>query len=284
MEQHALDPDKLEVKEYAFKNFQDRIIKIDDAKKLPAKDFHFQKFQDSHQNDGGKHQEKIKSERALSEKSGFSISTIVQKHRGIQKQAHEEREQKIEEEVQHRFNKVRDEAYEVGHAEGVKKGQESVFEEMKSLVEEKLSILTEMINSVLTTKEDILAQQKKEIYHLVRSLTKWVILRELKDDGQYIGRLLEKLVAELQTKNHLLIQVSEENFEGMTEVLEIVQKNIGALPHVRLEIHHEMKGTGIILSSDHGIIDGTLEQQFQSLDKLFETVGIKDESASEQPS
>ena len=35
-------------------------------------------------------------------------------------------------------------------------------------------------------------------------------------------------------------------------------------------------GKGIILESENGIIDGTLEAQFISIDKLFEAVGVNE--------
>ena len=134
-----------------------------------------------------------------------------------------------------------------------------------------------MINDVLVLKEEIVNNQKQDLYNLVRNLTKWVILRELKEDGEYITRLLEKLVTEIQTKANLLVQVDQKSFEGMEDVLETVQERIGTLKNVRVEVDYDIDGQGIIIDSDNGIINGTFEEQMISLDKLFESVGLKDE-------
>ena len=130
-----------------------------------------------------------------------------------------------------------------------------------------------MVNFVLQTQEEIINQQKSEIYLLLKNLAKWIVLRELKDDGQYISRLLERLVQEMQVKSNLLIKVNKKSFEGMEEVLETVQDNLGKLNNVRVEVDYDVSENGLIVEADNGIIDGTLEEQFKKLDELFSVVG-----------
>ena len=60
----------------------------------------------------------------------------------------------------------------------------------------------------------------------------------------------------------------------MPVVLETVQKKLGELSNVRLEIDYDIKGPGIILASDNGIINATLTEQLNNLDKLFETIDL----------
>jgi flagellar assembly protein FliH len=67
--------------------------------------------------------------------------------------------------------------------------------------------LNQMIQDVYERRDKIFEEQKIEIYETIKTLPKWVILRELNEDGQYIQRLLEKLILEIQTKNNLLIPI-----------------------------------------------------------------------------
>lgn len=225
------------------------------------------------------HQKIIKVEREQAERNDFQIAPIVKEHRGITKQVLKERENRIEQEVQRRVQELKQQAYEEGFSEGVANGREEVFNQNRASSEEKIQNLTSMIIEVLGTRSDLLIDQKKQVYSLVRVLTKWVILRELKDDGQYIENLLEKLITEMQTKSNLLVHVDEKSFETMPEVLDVVQKRVGELSNVRVEIDYDIEGPGIVLECDKGILNGTITEQLKSLDKLFESVGLSQEQA-----
>ncbi len=218
-------------------------------------------------------QKKIRLERTFAEKSNFKISPIVKEHRGLNAQEHDEREKKFLDEVNRRVAEIEAQAYEKGMAEGRKAGQEEVYNETRAAVEEKIISFTEMVNYVLQTQEEIINQQKSEIYLLLKNLTKWIILRELKDDGQYIERLLTRLVQEMQTKSNLLIKVNKNAFKGMDEVLESVEESLGKLNNVRVEIDFESAENGLIVEADNGIIDATMEEQLSKLDDIFKVVG-----------
>ena len=146
---------------------------------------------------------------------------------------------------------------------------------MRSVVDQKLDNFSQMVTDVLKTHDDILTIQKQGIYLMLKNLTKWIILRELKEDGAYVERMLEKLLLEIQARNNLLIQVNSRDFAGMPEILTHIQSRLGELKNVRVEIDSAIESSGIILESDNGIINATMEEQFKSLDKLFEDVLIE---------
>lgn len=263
-----------EVSEYEFQSFS--------SSNSPAGEvtnFEFSEIGSLKKPSEDNHQKIIKIERDFAEKNDFKIAPIVKEHRGITKQVLKERELRIEQEVERRFQEVRQQAYNDGYNEGMSNGREEVFNQNRASSEEKIQNLTNMIVEVLGTRSDLLVNQKKQIYSLVRILTKWVILRELSDDGKYIENLLEKLITEMQTKSNLLIHVDEKSFEQMPEILKVVQDKVGELSNVRVEIDYDIDGPGIVLECDKGILNGTINQQMKSLDKLFETVGLGQEKS-----
>lgn len=260
---------EFEVQEYEFRSFSPT------SNSGEVQEFTFEDLEGKSIAEIERHQETIKLERQSSVASGFDISPIVQQHRGIKEQEDEEKERRISDEVNKRVAAIEEEAYRKGYDEGVQKGREDVYEQTRAATDEKLISLSEMISQTLSTQEEILNSQKHQLYTLVRNLTKWVILRELKDDGKYIERLLEKLIVETQSKSNLLIQVDQKHFEMMPEVLESVQKKLGEFTNVRVETDYDIQGTGVVVESENGIINGSLNEQFKSLDKLFESVGLE---------
>ena len=259
-----------EIQEYKFTAFND----LSDTKDN-VRTFEFQPLINKTIEQGAESfQKMIKIERNNAYNSQFKINPLVEKHRGFKNQEDAEYEARVKKEVEERINKIQEEAFKQGLNQGIAEGREEIFNEMRNVVDQKLDNFSQMVTAVLKTQEDLLDQQKKEIYTLVKNLSKWVILRELKDDGSYIERLLEKLLLEIQARNNLLILVNANNFQEMPEVLEHVESRLGKLKNVRVEIDSSVSEQGMVVESDNGIINASMDEQFKSLDKLFEDVII----------
>jgi len=257
-------------------------------------DYQFQSFTDSDFNNGevklfefkpllsgaetnvkSEFQKVIKLEREQASQSQFKINPITEKFRGLKDQEEREYEERVDQEVRRRVAEIQDEAFKAGFDEGVNQGRDEIFNQMRSSVDQKLEDVSAMVTDVLKTYEEIIHNQKHEMYVLLRNLSRWIVLRELNEDGKYIERLLERLLLEIQSRNNLLIQVSSSDFEKMPEVLSHIQSKLGEMKNVRIEIDNSVKSKGIIIESENGIINATLEEQFKSLDKLFEDVLAK---------
>lgn len=215
----------------------------------------------------------IRQERAFESKSSFSIDEIVRKHRGLTKQEQQDYENRIATEVEKRIDALREDAYNAGLEEGKKLGFDQAHKEAAEKFDEKVQYLAEQIQLAIGQVESIYDHCKLDAYSMVKNLSKWVVLKEI-DEKKYLERLLEKLILEIKTKNNLLIRVNQSAFEDMPEIIENVQRNIGKLTNARVEVEMDVERPGIILESENGIIDGTLDAQFASIDKLFESVGL----------
>lgn len=240
-------------------------------------EFDFQPLSKNQVMDVQQHEKVIKIERSNAERSNFKISPVVREHRGINRQEELERQRLIQEEVERQLVKVQKIAYQEGLEKGMQDGREEVFNQLRSEVDTKIEQLQEMITTTLSTQAELLQNEKMAVYRTIKNLTKWVILRELKDDGEYILRLLEKLISELQVKSNILIQIDPKSFTDMPDVLDLLKERMGTIDKVRVECDYDIEGPGIVVESDNGIINGSLKEQFKSLAKLFENVGLSDD-------
>ncbi len=221
----------------------------------------------------------IKKERIHMEDNQFSVSPVVDHFRGLQEQAAREREERFQRELEERFAKVKEQAYQEGFEKGQKEGFEKIQNELAQEATDKVQMLENYIQAIHEERLELLKAEKTNIYELVKTLTKWVILRELEDDGAYLERLLEKLILEIQSKSNLLLKVDKEYFSAMPEVCEIVEQKLGELQNTRVEVLQRTqndKEKGLILECDNGIIDGTLATQFETLEKLFSNLDVYD--------
>jgi flagellar assembly protein FliH len=257
-----------DVQDYKFHSFTEEDVNVGEVKPFEFKPL----LSQSQIVAKAEFQKLIKEERTHAKNTNFKVNPIVEKFRGLKDQEAQEYEASVQKEVARRVSEIQDEAFKAGFDEGVNQGREEIFNEMRNVVDQKLENFSEMITNVLSTQDAIITNQKKEIYHLLKNLSKWIILRELKDDGQYVERLLEKLLLEIQARQNLLIQVNSNDFKGMPEVLAHVQSRLGELKNVRIEIDTAIETRGMIIESDNGIINASMEEQFKSLEKLFEDV------------
>lgn len=260
-------------------NYEFEPLFSDSVAKEGLETFEFKPIERGQIVDTQKHERTIHHERKLAEEKQFKIAPIVREHRGLNRQEDLEKQRLIQEEVERQLVRIQDQAYKDGFNKGLEEGQEEVYRQTRAEVEQKLESLEGMIQQVLLTQEELLQEEKQTVYRTIKNLTKWVILRELDNDGDYVDRLLEKLISEIQLKSNILIRLDPNSFTDKPDILEMLQSKIGEMKNVRVETDYDIDGPGIIVESDNGIINGTLTEQFKSLSKLFENVGLKVEDS-----
>ena len=260
-----------DIKIFQFKNLEE----IGSSPKKDVGTYEFKKLFEK--NPAGMDIKKIERSIEDAKKNDFEILPIIKEYKEVKNYKKREAEEKIKKQVDIKVMEIKDSAYSKGHQQGLEKGKEEIFQQNENSIQENLNRLKEMIEEVAKAKEIILTDQKNELCQLIKTLTQWIILRELKSDGNYVERLLEKLLSELQAKNNILLKVNQKDFARMPEIMEYIKNNLGELANVRLEVNQNTNLPGMILESDEGIIDGTLAQQFRNLDKIFESMRIKED-------
>lgn len=217
-----------------------------------------------------KQRPEIIQEKNLAHADMFKISPIVKKHRGIQAVEEQEFKDEVEAEVKRRLESISQAAYEKGQEQGRLEGLEKITKARSVGVKENIERLRVFIDTAQQGYSTILQNQVDEVYELIKTLTKWVILRELKDDGAYLQRVLEKLIHELKTRSNILIQVNEHNFKEIPDILSQMNEKLGEFKNIRVEKIADENEPGVILESDNGILVGTLEAQFKAIDKIID--------------
>ena len=107
-----------EVEDYQFQQFTS-VIK--DADQVES--YTFSPLGGAQQRNTPQREKEIFVERKTANKTGFKISPIVQKHRGIKAQEEQELEDRIADEVERRVAAIQEEAYQKGYEEGIRYGK-----------------------------------------------------------------------------------------------------------------------------------------------------------------
>lgn len=264
---------------------------MDKYKNSEIKPFVFSDLQGSHvvtqprpenfefQNLNGKslHSEKpaeqtLRVERKFEKDKAFKIDQVVRDHRGISEQENDDLEERVAAEVERRVQEIYQKAFDQGVAEGRAEG----IDQIKAETAEKMSFLG---NDIFQLLSDFKAQievaghdHRNEMIKFVKQFSKWVLLKEM-DEKEYLSRLLEKLLHELNARRNMIIRVNEGSYSYMPDIVAHLESKLGAFSNVRIEVSNDMNYPGVILESENGIIDASLENIFSKLDRFFEQVG-----------
>lgn len=213
--------------------------------------------------------EEIRTERQFASKNNFKIDEIVRDYRGLSRQEQSDLENKIQTEVKKRIEQMSEAAFREGIEKGREEGKKAALAEFNNLIAQKVEDFEQVITQVQSQSDKIVEKNRAEIYEFIKRFTKWIVMKEI-NEKVYLEMLLEKLILELNARKNLIVKVGRANFAQMPEIIQTVESRLGQLSNVRIEIVPELNHPGIILESENGLIDGSLEGVFQNIDKVFE--------------
>ncbi len=216
-------------------------------------------------------QDALRKERTYEKKNQFKIDGVVRESRGLSQQEQSDFETRVQHEVEIRLQTAYEDAVKEGLERGREEGKAEALAEFQHQLTQKIDDFSETITSLNSQFTHLVDHNRHDIYEFVKRFTKWIILKEI-DEKTYLTTLLEKLLLELNVRKNLIIKVGRENFNQMPDVVQMVESKLGQLSNVRIEIVPEINHPGIILESENGLIDGSMEGVFQNIDKIFEQV------------
>lgn len=256
-----------EIKSFEFSDLQGAHV----VAKGDFKPFSFGELTGESMNEVKVDDETLRSERSFEKNNNFKIDGAVRASRGIAKQEQSDFEKSITEEVNRRLEAAYADAYNEGLEKGRAEGQAEAFAQYQAELNLKLDGFVEVINGVQAQNGKLMEQNRHEVYEFIKRFTKWICLKEI-NEKLYLETLLEKLILELNARKNLTVKVGRENFAQMPEIIKVVETRVGTLSNVRIEIVPEIHHPGIILESENGLIDGSIEGVFKNIDKIFESV------------
>lgn len=216
-------------------------------------------------------EEEIRSERTFARQNNFKIDDLVSDYRGLSRQEQADLEQKIQSEVERRLQASYQDAYKEGLEKGRAEGKAEALAQHEGELAQTLESFTSVLTELQAQSNAILQSSRQEIYEFIKRFTKWIILKEV-DEKVYLQQLLEKLILELNARKNLIVKVGRANFAQMPEIISAVEARLGSLQNLRVEIIPDIQHPGIILESENGLIDGSMEGVFRNIDAIFEQV------------
>jgi flagellar biosynthesis/type III secretory pathway protein FliH len=88
-----------------------------------------------------------------------------------------------------------------------------------------------------------------------------VILRELKTDPDYILRVIQTMVKDIQTRDHLRILISQEDYSRIEELRAELIQSFSDLKNLRIEVDSTLRSGESKIETDQLLFDSTRAAQ-----------------------
>jgi flagellar assembly protein FliH len=215
------------------------------------------------------------SEVDIADAERFKIDKEVFDLRQHRKAKKNELEQKIEERIQNDLSKIKESAYKEGFEKGLQDGMQKSYEEQQSAIEIKVSEMRGMIDNLLNRQIDIVKTQDSDLNKLIRDLTKWITLKDLKEDDEYILRLVSKVFEENKKTSKIIFQIGHGVFASFKNSVEELNEKMQEIYQGQVEIVEStnLDKDSIEIEIGSNILKANISDQLKSFDQIFEVAG-----------
>lgn len=195
-------------------------------------------------------------------KNDFVLSDLVAGQTGIANLQQRELEEKIEVESLNKLKQVQEKAYKEAYGLGLIEGVEKAFVEKKNEIDERITKMEVMLNSMAQLTTNLVAEKEHQILKLITLLASKIAMFEIQSNPEKLYDLITNLFEEMQSDERVVLRLSSEDLifiEGVREKLGIEY----SINNVKLQIDNDVESGGCILESNYGMIDASIEQRVE---------------------
>jgi len=179
--------------------------------------------------------------------------------------------EQLEEISNQAYEDVRQQAYQDGLKQGHQEGFQAGVDEGKKTIQQQAQQLNGAVASIFSYLQGQDDEVEQALVNVATCIASSVLRRELTVDSSHILAVVKDAVALLpMSAANLTVYLSEQDHQLLSQETEILE-------HWNLQIDRTLKPGGCRVSSEHSVVDYTLEQQFQQtvnalVEKRFATL------------
>lgn len=204
------------------------------------------------------------------EKRGdFRVDKIVAEYTGIEELEKLSQQREIAQEALKLSQEVQEQAYEEAYKRGLEEGKAKAYAEEKERVEAELVQIRNIIGEIKHLKTDIMKDNEKHIVNLCLYLAKRLLMKEVNESDEYIKSIIKRALEMAQSEEEVTIRMSSADYQWVSEHKESIFKEMYLDESTKMEEDPNMSRGGVIIETNHGVIDATLEQRVDKLESLL---------------
>lgn len=180
-----------------------------------------------------------------------------------------EEEARVEAEVERRLalkiDEAREKARQEGYDEGFKLGKDDARKEVLAACKPDMERFAAFLSELEAMRGEIFKANEEYLIRMVYRLANHVLLRELKEDAEYVKRLVSQLLERLGTRENIKIFVGEAEYSSAEALKEGLAQSVGQLKNLSIELDASIAGRGCRVETEFGEVDAQIEVQIQNI-------------------
>ncbi len=152
--------------------------------------------------------------------------------------------------------KAREEAYEIGRAEGLEAGQAEIAAA--------LARVEDLLEQIDGARKELMARSVQDLATAVVHIAGGIVGRELAVDSDGVEKLVRSIFDDVRADDEVVVRVAEQDSWMMREAYPALLEMVGRDGEVRILVDPSLQPGGAIVETSHGTIDASIEAQLAS--------------------
>ena len=174
--------------------------------------------------------------------------------------------ERILQEARSRAQALEQAAYEQGHIQGLQEGREAGEQELTQVIEHFQALVTELANQ----QQELYARREQDLIKLTLVIARKIIEMEISLRPQLILQVLHTAWQYLADTESCRIRLSPQDYEWLQKHQEQLSQTLPTLDNIALIADNRLAPGGLVLESQAGEIDATLESRWGAVARLVE--------------
>jgi len=197
--------------------------------------------------------------------SRFSLNPLLRDPLSVEEEERRVIEERVRVRVEALSEEVKRKSEAVGYEAGLKKGHTEAYSKFLEEGAGRLQRFEAFLAEIESAKEQIFRANERFLVEVVFRIAKMLLLKELAADKEYVLRLARELIERVGVRENITIRISPEDAQTANLFKEGLEKSLGILKNVDIQISNQVKGGGCMIETEWNAIDASVETQLQGV-------------------
>lgn len=206
---------------------------------------------------------------AKAQGSDFKMADVIRQQTKIDEVEAASMELQVETKVLEKIQEIQESAYKEAYNLGLDEGKKEAFLKATGEIEERLSKLDGLIETIKTLKSEMVKQNESHIIELVYHIAKRIVSAEVQRNPELVMAVMKEAAEMAQLEESVKVEVNPEQVEFLEKLKKETGRHLDFLKKMSFIPNESISVGGCVISTNYGVIDSRIEER---VSKVWETL------------
>lgn len=206
---------------------------------------------------------------AKAQGSDFKMADVIRQQTKIDEVEAASMEEQVEGKVLEKIQEIQEAAYKEAYNLGLDEGKKEAFLKASQDIEERLSRLDDLLQTISHLKMELVKQNESHIVGLVYHIAKRVVSAEINEKPELVLAIMKEAAQVAQIEESVKVEINPEQMEFIENLRKETNRDLEFLKKMDFVPNESVSLGGCVISTNYGVIDSRMEER---LSKVWETL------------